>query len=237
MAKEDVRDPAAPPRRLSGEEARFAILAALTALALGLLIRFRGRISVESVQELVRSYGGWSPVVYLALASLLPLAFVPRWLLTAAAGALFGIGRGAVLGLAGGMGGALAGYALGRVLGSPYLEKHGGRRALAMRGFIQRHGFVAVLLGRTNPAISCEAVSLASGIAVVRLPVYVTATALGMAPGSFLYAALGDSIAVNEVTVTFWSLIVLVVMSAVTGIWFWRAWRSDTAADSTKPNG
>jgi uncharacterized membrane protein YdjX (TVP38/TMEM64 family) len=215
---------------MKAERFRLALLVVLTAIALGFGLMYRDRLSLEAVQSVVRSYGWWSPVAYLAVASVLPLAFVPRWLLTAAAGAVFGTVPGAVLGLAGGLGGALCGYALGRLLGSPYLEKHGSHRALAMRGFLRRHGFAAVALGRTNPAISCEAISLASGIAVVPFRVYLAATALGMAPGSLVYAALGDGIAMNELATTVGSLAALAIMTSVTGVWFWRAWKADKAS-------
>jgi uncharacterized membrane protein YdjX (TVP38/TMEM64 family) len=219
----------AATRDFSFERVRLAVLLILTATALGLGLMYRDRLSLEAVQSVVRSYGWWSPVAYLAMASVLPLAFVPRWLLTAVAGAVFGTVPGAALGLAGGLGGAVSGYALGRLLGSPYLEKHGGRRALAIRGFLRRNGFIAVALGRTNPAISCEAISLASGITVVPWRVYLAATVLGMAPGSLVYAALGDGIAMNETATTVGSLAVLLVLTSATGVWFWRAWKADTA--------
>jgi uncharacterized membrane protein YdjX (TVP38/TMEM64 family) len=217
---------------MTAERLRLAVLVVLTATALASGLLYRDRLSLEAVQTVVRSYGWWSPLAYLAIASILPLAFVPRWLLTAVAGAVFGTVPGAVLGLAGGLGGAVSGYALGRLLGSPYFEKQGSRRALAINGFLRRHGFVAVALGRTNPAISCEAISLASGITVVPWRTYLAGTALGMIPGSVVYAALGDGIAMNETATTVASLAVLLVMTSVTGLWFWRTWKADaTSAD------
>ncbi len=191
------------------------------------------QLTVESIQGLIARAGVWAPVAYVLLASVLPVAFVPRMVLTAAAAALFGYTYGVVLGTVAGMGGALAGYWLGWKLGYPWIHKHGGRRAKWTMEFIDRHGFIAIILGRVCPVMSCEVVSLASGIAGVPLRSYVLATLVGILPGSFLYAAFGSSVvAKDQGWVTFWSMILFAGLSIATVGWFWLVVKNDKRADA-----
>lgn len=206
---------------------------ALIALSVGLLattavLASQGRLDAVAIQTFVARGGIWSPILYVFLAAFLHLAWVPRAVLTAAAAALFGFTLGAMLGLAGGLAGAMLGYALGNRLGHPYLDRKAGARGRLVLAFVSRHGFLAIVLGRVNPAMSCELVSLCAGLAAVPMRRYIPASIVGMLPGSILYAAFGASLVSRD---TGWvmasSIAGFVVLSVVTGFWLWALWKRD----------
>lgn len=221
-------------QKLSAEAWRLVALAAITASLLAVTgwLWLNGQLTVDSIKALVAPAGVWAPLAYVVLASLLPVAFVPRVILTIAAAALFGFWQGVLLGTLAGMGGAMLGYGLGWKLGNPWLQKHGGKRAKWTTEFIDRHDVIAVLLGRVCPVMSCEVVSLASGIAGVRLRSYVIASVLGILPGSILYSAFGASLVANDGWATFWSFVVFAVLSIITVAWFWLVVKKDKREDA-----
>lgn len=219
-------------RRPSAEAARFGALIAISLLLLAASawLAWRELLTFESIRALVAAGGIWSPVVYLVVASVLPVAWVPRALLTGVAAALFGFEFGALLGLAAGMGGAWLGYLLGKRLGHPYLQRSAGARGQRVLGFIARNGVPAVVLLRICPAMSCELVSLAGGLAAMPPRPYLLASLVGMLPGSILYAAFGSSlVGKDDAWVTITSLALFAGLSVVTVVWLRRIWRREAS--------
>jgi len=223
---------------MSGEGRRFLILLGLMLgpLAITGWAHFTGRLTAEDIESLVAAGGMWSPLVFVVIASVAPLVWVPRMMTSIAAGALFGFWAGAVLGLIGGVGGALAGYWMGHSLGHDFVMKKIGPRGKAIADFLARRGLVAIALGRISPVTNCEAISLGSGLLGLPMRVYIPSTIIGMLPGSLLYAAFGSSLMVQNDTWTGVALTVVValLMTAGTGWWLWRMWKKDKAEQLTR---
>lgn len=145
----------------------------------------------EWVRAHVVAAGPWGPVVFVcgyAAWSLLP---VPKNVATAAAGVLFGIAGGSALAWVGATLGALAAFGLARALGRDLTSRLLRGRLAAADTALGDRGFVAVLLARLVPVVPFTAVNYASGVTGVRFVPYLTATMLGMVPGTLAYAALG----------------------------------------------
>lgn len=215
----------------SSARLRFIILVVLITVlcVLALLAHFRGWLTPEDIQELVAAGGVWSPLVYIVVASLLITAWFPRALLSMVAGALFGVGLGAVLALLMGTIGAMGGYLLGIKLGHPYLE-HRARDGKSKRivEFIRKRGFWAVLACRVCPLVPSEGISVTSGVTAVRFLHFIAASLLGMAPGALLYAAFGASLLDPEARwLTMATTVGFVVLTLVTGYFLIDLWRKD----------
>jgi uncharacterized membrane protein YdjX (TVP38/TMEM64 family) len=145
--------------------------------------------------ELFRSHveraGVWGPLAFFGLYALLALVPVPKALLTAAGGAIFGLWWGAGLALGAALVGAVVCFGWGRLLGRELVDRLARGRLGELDSLLSSHGLAAVLVVRLVPFVPFTAINYASGLTGVRFGHYVLGSALGMIPGSLAYAALG----------------------------------------------
>jgi len=115
---------------------------------------------------------------------------VPSSLLMIANGAFFGVAGGTALSLAGGVGAAALGWALGR-RGTRSAERFvpAGERARAV-ALVERWGALAVIASRPVPILA-EAVAIAAGLAGMRFGRLVASSLAGSVPAALLYALTG----------------------------------------------
>jgi uncharacterized membrane protein YdjX (TVP38/TMEM64 family) len=140
------------------------------------------------------SAGVGPAVVFVAVyAGLTALAF-PGPVLAGASGLLFGTVEGAGLALCGAVLGAVIAFLVARGAAGDVVARAGGPRLLRIAAWVGRHGFRSVLYARIMPGLPYSAVNYAAGLAPVRLRDFVAATALGAAPRTYAYAALGGHI-------------------------------------------
>jgi uncharacterized membrane protein YdjX (TVP38/TMEM64 family) len=116
---------------------------------------------------------------------------VPSSIVMTAHGALFGVAIGTLLSLAGSVGAAVAGYAIGRC-GGPLLARRvpADERARADR-LLARWGLVAVIASRPVPLLA-ETVAIAAGASAIGAGRVAVAALAGCAPAAALYALAGD---------------------------------------------
>lgn len=139
----------------------------------------------------VDAAGRWGPVLFFALYAALSLIPVPKALLTAAGGVLFGLWAGAALSFSGALVGAILSFAVGRLLGRDAVDRLIRGRLARVDALLADHGLSAVLIVRLVPVVPFTAINYASGLSRIRFRHYVLGSALGMVPGSLAYAALG----------------------------------------------
>lgn len=116
---------------------------------------------------------------------------VPSSVVMLAHGALFGVVGGAALSLAGSVGAALAGYALGHRAGPPLLRSicSEAEHARADR-LVRRWGLLAVAASRPVPLLA-ETVAVAAGASSLGVARTLVSAAAGAVPGAVLYAVAG----------------------------------------------
>lgn len=162
------------------------IVAGATGFALVL-----GTPDVEQLRLRVEGTGIWGPLAFFGVYVALTLIPVPKAMLTAAGGAVFGLWAGASLALGAALGGAVICFGLGRLLGRDAVDRLTRGRLARVDALLRDHSFAAVLVVRLLPLAPYTAINYASGLTGVRLRPYVVGSALGMVPGSLAYAALG----------------------------------------------
>ncbi|MEU7314217.1 TVP38/TMEM64 family protein [Streptomyces sp. NPDC007083] len=215
---------------------RLALLVALL-LALGSWVALGGGDLLRDVRQWVDSLGVWGPVVFAVVYALAVTALLPGSVLTASAGVLFGLPTGAGAVLVGATAGAALSFGLARWLGRPVVARYAGTGRLArLDAFLTRRGFVAVLLVRLVPLFPFSVINYGAGVAGVRFSSYITATALGIIPGTLVYTGLGGSLAAPGSPGLWIALGALLVLSGG-GWWAGRVLRSrgagvGAAADS-----
>ena len=126
------------------------------------------------------------------------LILVPDSLLTLAAGAMFGLGRGLALVSLGSTLGAAAAFLVGRRFAHEWVRSRTGhwRKFHALDRAIVRHGFWIVFLTRLSPVFPYGVLNYAYSVTTVRPRDYLLASWIGMLPGSLLYVYAG-SVAMN----------------------------------------
>ncbi len=119
--------------------------------------------------------------------------FVPGVALTVLGGVLFGAAIGTLLVVVGATLGAVAAFAIARQLGRERVQRLAGGRLRRADEWIGRKGFGTILLLRLVPLVPFNALNDAAGLSGVSPRAYAAATAVGIVPGSFAYAALGGA--------------------------------------------
>lgn len=132
-------------------------------------------------------------------------AFVPKTALTAAVGALFGVGPGLLVAVAGTMLGALLGFVVGCLLGGdalrPVLLRWGALATLDQR--LASRAFAGVLVMRLLPILPFAAVNLGVALSRVRWSQFALATLVGTLPANVAWVLAGAS-AVTPPSVGLW---------------------------------
>lgn len=135
--------------------------------------------------------GPAGPAVFVLAYVVATLAPVPKNVLSAVAGLLFGIVAGIALVFVAAMLGALTAFWLGRALGRGAVERFTGARVARVDSLLSRRGVMAVIGVRLVPVVPFTAINYTAGLTGVRLRDYVIGTAVGIVPGTVAYVTLG----------------------------------------------
>ncbi len=152
------------------------------------------------MQELLRNFQGWvvglGPagwVLYALVYAVCCVLFVPASILTLGAGALYGLGTGTAIVLAGATLGATLSFLLAKSALRKRIERMtaGNAKFAALDKAIAKEGAKIVFLVRLSPVFPFTYINYAFGLTGVRTLPYVLASFVGMIPGTFAYVYLG----------------------------------------------
>lgn len=171
---------------------RLGILAGLL-IAAGVAWWRYGPTDLESLRASARSAmrmrdKPWVPPSFLLFYTGAAAFGLPITPLTLAAGVIFGAALGAALSWGGAALGAAAGYLLARRLGAGAVQTLAGRRAQKLEELSDQTSFLTLLRLQLIPVIPLSALNVACGLARVPFWRYAGAAAVGVIPGSVIYA-------------------------------------------------
>ena len=126
----------------------------------------------------------------LVVACSIPIAV----LLTLAGGFLFGTLEGGALVLVGATLGATLVFLAAKTALAGFFRARLGTRVAQMEEGLRRNAFNYLLVLRLIPVFPFFLVNLGAGLLGIRLRTYVAATFLGIIPGTFVYAGLGNGL-------------------------------------------
>jgi len=112
-------------------------------------------------------------------------------IMTLAGGFLFGSFLGTVLVNIGATTGATLGFLSARYLLRDWVEKKFGDRLEPIQAGFAKNAFSYLMTLRLIPAFPFFLVNLVSGLTRINIGTYITATSLGIIPGSFVFAFAG----------------------------------------------
>jgi uncharacterized membrane protein YdjX (TVP38/TMEM64 family) len=148
---------------------------------------------VASLQERVMHWGAWAAFSYPFLFASCNLLLLPGGILSIGAGFFFGLWWGFLLVLAGNCIAAAISFAVSRSVGRRWLgRKLSGDPILRRLGAaVEREGWEIIFLSQLHPLFPTSLLNYLYGLTRIRFGTYLLWTALGRAPGLFLYTYLG----------------------------------------------
>ena len=183
--------PQAPGRRGRWRQHWRAAALLLAAGTAGAVLWSTGALDLQQLRDRVEAAGSAAPVLFVTVYAALTLLPVPKNVLSAAAGALFGFGAGLALVWVAAMIGALVAFAVARAVDPSALGWATGRHRERVEQVLDRHGVSAVVVVRLIPIAPFTAVNYVSGMSPLRVGAYVWGTGIGIIPGTVVYVAAG----------------------------------------------
>ena len=174
----------------------FAIILIVFGLMAWFFFSRYDRLSVDNVKNFIADFGVWAPVVFILVYTISSPIPLMSTFISAAAGLLFGAIPGTLLAMFSATLSGFIPFYLARSLGREWVEKRIKNEQLqsAYEKSEGQGGFMFVLLMRLVPVLPWEIQNYIAGLTRVRIPAFVTGTLLGIIPGSFSLAFLGDAI-------------------------------------------
>ncbi len=212
-----------PPRtgfgRLTHPYARLGLLVALlTAAACSLLYWSPQAVIAHGFT------GPWAAPLFVLFFGVGTSTVIPKPVLSAAAGMLFGVAEGLTLAMAGITLSAALAFGLGRCLGREAVRPLvRGRLLREIDRRLTEQGFRSVLLLRLLPGIPFNTASYGAAFSAIRVTPFLTATVIGSLPGTAAYAAAGASAALPGSPLFLTSAAAIVLLAAAGT---WAVWRS-----------
>lgn len=191
------------PRRQQPLSRQNAI--ALTTLLLSLLVCiwfwFRSDLDLFSAEGLKQAIQGWGwsgVLVYIGILMLsVIISPIPSAPLAVAAGMVWGPIPAGIYSVVGGFLGGLLAYFIGYTLGRSAVRALTGKLVY----FSKERGEIylgwVIFITRLLPVLSFDLISYGAGITGLSLPIYATATLLGMIPSTLFLTFLGSTFTVG----------------------------------------
>jgi uncharacterized membrane protein YdjX (TVP38/TMEM64 family) len=152
------------------------------------------------IKHWVRDFVGWvqqlgslGVIVFIIAYALATVLFLPGWIFTVSAGLIYGIIGGTLVALSGAVIGASLAFLVARYLLRKNIEEMTKKnpRFAAIDEAIGINGWKIVGLLRLSPLIPFNLSNYFYGITSISFGAYVFVSAIGMIPGTLMYAYLG----------------------------------------------
>lgn len=147
--------------------------------------------SVSAIRSDVSRIGFFAPVIFIGIYTLATLFFVPKNVLSIAAGAVFGLLPGISYVLVGATAGSVVAFFGARGFGRSSIERLAGQRVSRLDARLAGSPFLGILIARLIPIVPFTLLNFAAGLSGVAFAPYLGATVIGMLPGTASYVALG----------------------------------------------
>jgi uncharacterized membrane protein YdjX (TVP38/TMEM64 family) len=161
-------------------------------VAAGIIVAFaeRGAFQPLFIRDHIAEYR-FAPLVFVAVMVATSLVFVPRTILVAAGGLLFGLWWGLLWGTIGSTLGSLVGFLLARYVNAGLVDEASLPRLAPVLRAAERGGWRIVAFLRLIPVLPNTPVNYALGLTRISFPAYAFGSLVGMVPMTFVWAEIG----------------------------------------------
>ena len=148
---------------------------------------------IASLIDWVQELGPVGVIVFILAYALATVLFLPGWIFTVSAGLIYGVVRGTLIALTGATIGAALAFLVARYFVRENVKQFAEKnsRFKAIDDAIGINGWKIIGLLRLSPLIPFNFSNYFYGITSVSFGAYVAISAIGMLPGTLLYAYLG----------------------------------------------
>jgi uncharacterized membrane protein YdjX (TVP38/TMEM64 family) len=190
--------PESAPRRTRRPLLRLGAFAAVV-IAVWMVARATGvleYLDIARVNEVIgrARESPWAAPVFVVTYAALTALGLPGTVMTLAGGTIFGVVWGTTLNWLGATIGATGAFFLARTLGGGALSALLGKRAAVLERIAGDGAFAAILRLRLIPIVPFNALNFGAGLAGMRPWPYITATAIGIIPGTAIYTYFAGSL-------------------------------------------
>jgi uncharacterized membrane protein YdjX (TVP38/TMEM64 family) len=147
----------------------------------------------ESLTEWIEGLGPGGVALFAAIYVLATLLLLPAWVLSVAAGAVFGIVGGFLVVYSAAMAGAIAAFLIARHGLKARVRKYIARNGLlrTVDKALRRAGWKVIALMRLSPLIPFTVQNYVLGVTTVKFAHFAAGTFIGIIPGTLVEVALG----------------------------------------------
>lgn len=170
-------------------------------------------LTPQGLKPAIESLGFLGPLVYIGILSLsVVISPVPGAPLAIVAGTIWGAFWAGIYSIVGGFLGSLIAYYLGRTLGRSAIQALTGKVIVFSK---QRGEFYLgwfIFINRLLPVLPFDLISYGAGMAGLSLPIYASATLLGMIPSTLALTYLGSAFTVERPFAIVLALILILLL-------------------------
>jgi len=216
----------APPRSAWSDVWRVLLLAGFLILStwlLSLIPWSHGKTSdkVADLQQWLAHWRGWAWLAFAVAGTGLVSIGLPRIILSAVGGAMFGVVFGTLWSQVAVTLAILAPFLYSRHLGRDLVARRMGRRLQRFDDLLGEHGFMVVLLIRLCPVGNNFLTNYLAGVTAIPLGTFLAASFLGYLPESLIFALLGSGLA-DHPRLRLWGGAILLAVFSLFFIWYFR---------------
>ena len=143
--------------------------------------------------------GFWGILLFIVVMAIQGLIVpIPSEIVLLAAGIIWGVLGGGVMGIVGSMAAALLCFYISRKGGRPLVKKFVGEKAIDLAdNFIKKYGMGAIIVARFLPFIAFDPISYVSGLVDMDIKKYSIGTLIGSIFRAFFYSWLGSTLGID----------------------------------------
>lgn len=170
---------------------RWLLIAGLLIVAIVLFKRYElgSYLNQEQIQAWLAPFGGWAPLIFMALfVGAMLLMVIPFSLMCGVGALFFGVAWGTLWSVLGGTLAALAVYGLSKLIGREIIRKQAGNpRWENLNRRLEQDGLYYLLLVRTLAILPFNLLNFACAFTAIKLRHFLLANLIGLIPSAFVY--------------------------------------------------
>jgi len=180
--------------RTAWKDIKLYVFIAIAALVAFIIYKYSllDYLSEENMERIVKAAGHWGPLVFIGINVLRPLFLLPVGLFSVVAGIMFGPIYGTIYTSIGVIIGSVLAFYIAKYFGRDFLIKHFGDKLKTFDRISNDHGFIIVMLLRITPILPVDAISYGAGLSQISVWDFLSGTAIGILPGTFVYVYMGS---------------------------------------------